>query len=142
MFSVSLNLISGEFKGKIMTKLIYIIGILLIIIAGCQKSQVKSTTAPVVSKTQTVNVELDQWYIKLNPATVNSGTVTFMIKNSGTIAHSFEIKGAGLDKSLDKSLQPGDSAELTVDLQKGSYTVLCPIDNHQGQGMVNTLTVK
>jgi uncharacterized cupredoxin-like copper-binding protein len=38
-------------------------------------------------------------------------------------------------------MDPGDSAELTVTLQKGSYEVWCSVDSHKEQGMDLTIDV-
>jgi uncharacterized cupredoxin-like copper-binding protein len=38
-------------------------------------------------------------------------------------------------------LQPGQSANLAVNLQKGTYQVYCPVGAHKGLGMATTITV-
>lgn len=75
------------------------------------------------------------------PSTMPAGTVTFQITNAGTIQHSFEIKGQGLDQKLDSPVDPGQSKTLQVNLVQGSYQVFCPIDGHKDQGMLVNLTV-
>jgi hypothetical protein len=41
-----------------------------------------------------------------------------------------------------ETIEPGESAELTVDLSKeGSYEIYCPIEGHRDLGMDGTLTV-
>jgi uncharacterized cupredoxin-like copper-binding protein len=81
---------------------------------------------------------------KLDPSSVQvdqAGTVTFSVKNNGTIDHAFEVEGQGVEEEAE-TIKPGESAELTVDLSKdGSYEIYCPIDGHRQSGMEGTLTV-
>ena len=63
--------------------------------------------------------------------------------DSQTTTHNLEVEGNGLaDTSLDADLAPGDNGQLTVDLQPGTYTMYCPIDDHRAQGMEGTIEVK
>jgi plastocyanin len=61
------------------------------------------------------------------------GVVT--VKNVGTLHHSFTIQSKGINKVLN----PGDSANVTINLTPGTYTFVCIF--HQSQGMTGTLTV-
>ena len=88
-----------------------------------------------------VNVNLHARMIMM-PSTIalpagsgGTGEVTFVVTNDGDHEHSFEIEGNGIERELDSPLQPGESANLTVSLQPGTYTVYCPVGNHQEEGM-------
>ena len=80
----------------------------------------------------------------LDPSSVQvdeTGTVTFTATNNGTIEHAFEVEGQGVEEETEL-IQPGESAELTVDLsQAGTYEIYCPVDGHREMGMEGTLTV-
>ncbi|HEX2498493.1 MAG TPA: plastocyanin/azurin family copper-binding protein [Actinomycetes bacterium] len=39
------------------------------------------------------------------------------------------------------TLSPGDSGQLTVDLQAGTYELYCPVGGHRGLGMETEITV-
>jgi uncharacterized cupredoxin-like copper-binding protein len=91
---------------------------------------------------QTVDVSLTEFAIDpANPA-VNAGTVTFNVSNGGEIVHNLEVEGNGVEEELEQDLQPGDSGELTVDLEPGSYEWYCPIGDHAEQGMDGELVVE
>lgn len=93
-------------------------------------------------KAQAVEVsETEYAFDPANPK-VKAGTVTFDVKNDGQIAHNLEVEGDGVEEELEQDLQPGDSGELTVDLQPGTYEWYCPIGDHAEQGMEGELTVE
>ena len=68
------------------------------------------------------------------------GNTTFRVVNDGQTEHALEIEGAGIEEETDV-LGPGESAELTVELEEGKYELYCPVGNHREQGMEGTLTV-
>jgi hypothetical protein len=90
----------------------------------------------------TVKVNLSEWKVQLAPARVPAGPVVFVVNNAGTIPHSFEIEGRGIEKSI-AQLQPGATATLKLDLRAGSYESYCPVGkgSHKMLGMMNHLTV-
>lgn len=104
--------------------------------ASAQASPMASPTA-----TGCVTVSLSEFKIDM-PATLPAGPTTFQVTNHGTITHSFEIEGQGIEKRLPHTLNPGESATLTVDLKPGKYEAYCPVDGHKGMGMDRTVTVK
>jgi uncharacterized cupredoxin-like copper-binding protein len=81
---------------------------------------------------------------KLDPSSVTidaAGTVTFRVTNNGSIDHALEVDGQGVEEETE-TIEPGETAELTVDLSKeGSYEIYCPINGHRDMGMEGTLTV-
>ena len=90
-------------------------------------------------------VDVSETEYKIDPAdpTVNAGTVTFHVTNDGQVTHNLEIEGNGIEETeLEGDLAPGDSGDLTVDLQPGTYEWYCPVDGHKDQGMEGEVTVK
>jgi len=88
-----------------------------------------------------VTVTLNEWSVEM-PDTLMAGSTTFVVTNAGTVGHSFEIEGQEIEEELEATLQPGETATLTVDLAAGSYEAYCPVGNHKGQGMELDLTVR
>jgi uncharacterized cupredoxin-like copper-binding protein len=102
-----------------------------------------ASASPMASPTAAGCVTVSEKEFKIDmPTTLPAGTTTFEVTNHGTIAHSFEIEGQGIEKRLAQPLQPGQSATLTVDLKPGAYEAYCPVDGHKGMGMDVHLTVK
>jgi uncharacterized cupredoxin-like copper-binding protein len=103
-------------------------------------SEEAATTAPAGAET----IEIGETEFALDPSSVQveqTGTVTFNVTNNGSIAHALEVEGQDIEEETE-TIQPGDSAELTVELsQEGSYELYCPIDDHRERGMEGELTV-
>lgn len=124
--------------------------LLLALSAACAPMAPRLSTQPAgqatqagvpVTGSQTVNVTETEFKLDM-PSTVKAGMVTFNVTNNGTVAHSLEIQGQGIDQQLPSQIQPGQSGTLQVNLKPGTYMVFCPVDNHRGAGMVVTLTVQ
>jgi plastocyanin len=105
-----------------------------------------SSSAPPNSAAQTGNgtsVTVDETEFRLAVSTTSftAGAYTFTAVNQGKVAHSLEITGPGVNAQT-ATLTPGQSAELHVTLQAGSYDLFCPIDSHKSLGMNQEITVK
>jgi len=87
-----------------------------------------------------VEVKLTEFIIEM-PTTVPPGPVAFSVTNAGTMEHNFEVEGQGFEKKFDTNLKPGETRSLRVDLPAGTYTVYCPLDDHQKRGMKLELKV-
>jgi plastocyanin len=70
----------------------------------------------------------------------SAGSVTIKLVNQSDVPHAVEVEGNGVEEESDTVT--GSDTELTVDLKPGTYTYYCPVDDHRGQGMEGTLTVK
>ena len=87
-----------------------------------------------------VNVAARDFAFSLDTAEIKAGTVTFVVKNNGSMPHDFEIRGDGVTQKTEM-LDPGETASLTVDLQPGTYTYVCTVGGHNFLGMKGTFTV-
>jgi uncharacterized cupredoxin-like copper-binding protein len=82
-----------------------------------------------------------EFSITLSPSTFSPGTYTFNVENQGQFPHNLTIEGPGVDSEASATIEGGQSAELTVTLQKGSYELWCSVDSHKEQGMDITIDV-
>jgi uncharacterized cupredoxin-like copper-binding protein len=89
-------------------------------------------------------IEITGTEFALDPTNVEvegPGTYTFRFVNDGGAVHALEVDGHGIEEETEE-IQPGESAELTVDLtESGEYELYCPVGNHRDQGMEGTLVV-
>ncbi len=91
------------------------------------------------------------------PTEISAGTVTFEVKNEGTLVHEMVViktdKGAanlGTDGEADESgavdevadLPVGESKTLELVLAAGKYALVCNLPGHYAGGMYADFTVK
>jgi uncharacterized cupredoxin-like copper-binding protein len=88
-----------------------------------------------------VDVNLTENRIEM-PRTISSGKTAFVVRNEGREKHNFEIEGQDIDKKFMTSLGPDESRVLHADLAPGNYKVICPVKNHEDEGMRLNLRVK
>ncbi len=108
-----------------------------------------------------INAELTDYAINLSKSTANAGEVTFNVKNSANdIAHSFVVIKTDLDAAnlptdsagnVDMSqlqslgsltLNPGESKDLTINMDAGHYAIICDLPGHYKMGMYTNFTVQ
>jgi len=78
-----------------------------------------------------------EFKFKLSKMKVPHGSVTFTVKNAGSVPHDFKIAG-----KKTKLLNKGQSAKLTVTFAKaGKFKYLCTVPSHETLGMWGNLTV-
>ena len=110
-------------------------------LAGCGSGSEEAAT-DAAGGGETIEIAASEF--AFDPSSVQveeTGTITFRVANDGSIPHALEVDGPGIEEETD-TIEPGESAELTVDLTKeGSYELYCPIGDHRDQGMEGELIV-
>lgn len=92
------------------------------------------TAAPAAT---TIQVRGGEFFFRLSKKSAPHGTVTFVMRNIGTIAHDFKIDG-----KKTRLLMPGKSAKITVKLTKrGRYPYRCTVPGHAAAGMKGVFRV-
>ena len=108
----------------------------------------------------TVGVSMRDWEIVLDPTTAPAGAITFDVTNDGPTTHEFEIFSGDVDPSslpvesgvavtdgltlIDEveDVTAGATAELSVDLEPGTYAMICNLPEHYQEGMFTALVVE
>jgi len=88
-----------------------------------------------------VTVDETEFQLGLSEASLEPGTYTFVVRNAGATDHALELKGPGVDEAATSILAPGESADLTVTLEEGSYELYCPVGDHADRGMKLELSI-
>jgi uncharacterized cupredoxin-like copper-binding protein len=86
----------------------------------------------------TIHVKGGEFWFKLSAKSAPRGTVTFVFKNVGMVAHDLKING---EKT--PPVQPGKTFKLVVKFTKaGKYPYSCTIPGHAAAGMKGTFTIR
>lgn len=88
----------------------------------------------------TVSVTLDDYSIDV-PALLPPGRTVFRVTNRGREVHNFLVDRNGSRTGIDDGVEPGGTAHVTVDLEPGTYAVLCTVAGHDTRGMRETIEV-
>jgi uncharacterized cupredoxin-like copper-binding protein len=96
-----------------------------------------TTTGNVGTAVTTVNVNMFEYGFTLSQSSIPSGTVTFVIKNSGAEVHNFDINGVHSGALIGA----GASETWTVKLAPGQYLYTCDVPFHVDKGMTGAFTV-
>ena len=116
--------------------------------------------APDSSNATPIGVELGNDHVILSTTEIGAGGVVFEIENrSSDLVHEVEVFGGAVDGALlpvsnsvadttgltlideVEDLTPGARATLSMNLEPGTYLVLCNLPGHYGNGMWAYLAV-
>ena len=80
-----------------------------------------------------------------DPANITGGGEdTITVTNNGQLPHNYTAISAGGQGTVDATtgdVNPGSTAEITLNLEPDEYEVVCTIDDHGDKGMRGTLNV-
>jgi uncharacterized cupredoxin-like copper-binding protein len=111
--------------------------------AGTQAPPASTTGGATAGGAGTVSLAATEFKFNPSDPTVQSGEVTFNLKNDGRYPHSLEIEDVnGQDEEIEGDVSSGQSGTLKVNLSPGKYEFYCPVDNHRQMGMTGEITVK
>ena len=92
-----------------------------------------TTTAPTAPKS--VPVTEVEFKIGLPSTSLAPGTYTFDLTNKGRVGHDLVFNGPGVNNEKTPVIDPGKTAQLTVELKSGTYDVYCSVPGHKQAGM-------
>lgn len=90
-------------------------------------------------------IQVNETEMSLDPSDITldrPGTYVFRAVNIGRAVHSLRIEGGGIEEQQTSNIGAGESADLTVTLEPGTYELDCPVGNHEELGMRGTVTVQ
>jgi uncharacterized cupredoxin-like copper-binding protein len=108
-------------------------------------------------------VAMTEYTFSMPSATIDSGDVTFSARNEGSSVHELEVftvpdgvdatslevtnnvantEAAGMNVVDEvEDIAPGTTADVTVNLQPGTYALICNLPGHYAHGMVRPFEV-
>jgi plastocyanin len=91
-----------------------------------------------------VEVTLTEYAIAMSHDSIAAGTVTFNIRNAGTVAHAVRVFRGEEEWETDP-YAPGEQVSMSMALTPGTYTIHCPVQDggtsHTQMGMQRTFRV-
>ncbi|HET6511092.1 MAG TPA: hypothetical protein VFH43_02790 [Candidatus Kapabacteria bacterium] len=109
---------------------------------SCKGSQNARSGQRIIPTANGAIVEVEFYEMKIHmPTVIPKGRITFRITNPSSNDHNFKIKGNGLERQLENDITEGQTVDFTVDLQAGTYGVICPLIGHLDLGERLDLTV-
>jgi uncharacterized cupredoxin-like copper-binding protein len=98
-------------------------------------------TAPAGEPVATVELEESDFKIEpKEPKVDKGGVIRFNIRNTGDAQHALEVETPQGERETEP-FGPGETARLDVELEPGTYTMYCPVGDHEQRGMTGTITV-
>lgn len=115
--------------------------ITLAVLAGCGgDDDAASTPADLGDTDDVVEVLAEDISFPQDVYETEAGRVGFVYENVGNIRHTLVIDGVdGLDLDVASN---GDVDQGAVDLEPGTYTLICDVPGHSAAGMVADLVVE
>ena len=109
-----------------------------------------------------LDVVLDEFSVSASLDSAGAGTVTFGLVNDGTMLHNFRViatdlaadalpviedefivdEGAVDVLAASADLDVGGSEDVSVELEAGSYVLICNVPGHYTSGMFTAFTVQ
>ena len=113
-----------------------------LILSSCKGSQNARSGQRIIPTSNGHIVEVEFYEMKIHmPTVIPRGNITFRISNPSSHDHNFKIKGNGMERQLDRDIREGETVDFNVQLEAGTYGVICPLLTHLDLGERLDLTV-
>jgi uncharacterized cupredoxin-like copper-binding protein len=151
------------FRGNSSGRLLVVGGAAALLLAGCgsdSTSTTGSSTTPAPTTTSAapttgattpaatsngsateVTVTETEFKLALSQDTFKAGDYVFTYKNAGKFPHNIALNGPGVNNEVTPPVTGGNSGELKVTLQPGTYELWCAVPTHKEKGMDTNITV-
>jgi plastocyanin len=113
---------------------------LLVTACGDDDDAGRTVTAPANAK---LRVAADEY--SFDPSTIvlrGAGTLTLTLRNQGSLAHNLKLFRGDEEIGGTPTLPAGRSESTRLNLEHGSYRMVCTVGDHEELGMTGTLRVR
>ncbi len=112
-----------------------------LLVAGCgdEDEPSRTVTAPANAKLRVIADEYS-----FDPATIvlkGAGTLTLTVRNEGSLAHNLRVFRADEEIGGTPTFPAGRTESARVNLEHGSYEMICTVGDHAELGMRGTLQI-
>lgn len=104
------------------------------VLAGCARTQE-------VRPDRTVELGVTEYLLRPDEVHASAGPLTLVVHNFGRLTHDLVITQSGQKEASTGTIWPGQTAELAIDLPKGTYTMASTVVLDQPLGTYGTLTI-
>ena len=114
-----------------------------LLVAGCGEDDEKpgrTVTAPANAK---LRVAADEY--SFDPSAIvlqGAGTLTVRLRNKGSLAHNLKVFRDEEEIGGTPTVPAGRSGSARLNLEHGSYRMVCTVGDHEELGMTGTLRVR
>jgi plastocyanin len=125
-----------------LTRLRLTLVLLAAALGGCGEDEqpVRTVTAPANS---TLRMVADEY--SFDPGAIDvrgAGTLTITLRNEGSLAHNLRVRRDGEQIGGTPSFPGGESRSARLNLEHGTYELVCTVGDHAELGMTGTLRVR
>ena len=120
--------------------LVLVLSPLLVLGCGDDDQPGRTVTAPANS---TLRVVADEY--SFDPSTIvlqGAGTLTVTLRNEGALAHNLKVLRGDEEVDGTPTLPAGRTETARLNLEHGSYRIVCTVGDHEELGMTGTLRVR
>jgi hypothetical protein len=114
----------------------------LALAAACVVPLASCSHTQSVGADRTLRIGLSEY--RLNPSSVrtSAGNLTIYVHNYGRLKHDLVVTHNGQTAAFVQPLAPGQSAQVTVNLAPGAYSMASTVLSDDALGAYGTLTVE
>jgi plastocyanin len=113
---------------------------LLVLGCGDEDEPGRTVTAPANAK---LRVAADEY--SFDPSAIvlrGAGTLTVTLRNKGSLAHNLKVLRGDEEIGGTPTLPAGRTESGRLNLEHGSYRIICSVGDHEELGMTGTLRVR
>jgi plastocyanin len=113
---------------------------LLVLGCGDEDEPGRTVTAPANSK---LSVLADEY--SFDPSAIvlqGAGTLTVTLRNEGSLAHNLKVLRGDEEVAGTPTLPAGRTESARLNLEHGTYRIICSVGDHEELGMTGTLRVR
>lgn len=90
-------------------------------------------------KIHQMDIVISEWAIEPQSEILNAGLITFNVTNNGALEHNFIIESR--EGESIELIFTTETKTLEIELEPGTYTLICNLPGHQEAGMETAITV-